>query len=323
VSADRPALAASLAPALDRPVLLVVGPTAVGKSAQALTLAERLDGEIVSLDSRQMVVGLDIGTAKPTAAERARVRHHLVDVAEADAPLPLSAVLDLVDLAVADIRARGRTALLVGGTGQYVRAIREGWQVPEVPPDPSLRAELSALAAAAGPPALHARLAALDPAAAGRIDPRNVRRVVRALEVQAQLGPQSTERAAGPRYSLAIAGLSRPRPTLYARADARLAAMVAAGLEDEVRGLVARGLGWELPAMSSVGYREWRAYLAGRIEAEEVLRLIRHNTRVLIRKQATWMRSDDPEITWFDLEQPGAEAALARWAEAALGGAAV
>jgi tRNA dimethylallyltransferase len=293
----------------------VVGPTAVGKSDLALLLAEDLAGEIVSLDSRQMVRGLDIGTAKPTAVERARVPHHLVDITTPDRPLALPDVLGLVDAAVTDITARGRRPILVGGTGQYVRALREGWQVPPVPPDPALRSELAAFAAAAGPAALHERLATLDPAAAGRIDARNVRRVTRAIEVamagsRDQAEQPAPTRALGARFDLLVVGLSRPRPELYARIDARIDVMLAAGLADEVRGLVEAGYDWRLPAMSSVGYGEWRGYFEGDVDEGEVLRLIRHNTRRLVRNQAAWFRADDPGIRWFEMAAPDAAIAI-------------
>jgi tRNA dimethylallyltransferase len=287
--------------------LLLVGPTAVGKSDLAVRVAEAVGGEIVSLDSRQMVRGLDRGTAKPTPAQRARVPHHLVDVVPPDAAPTLAEVVDWIHAAVDGILARGRRPVLVGGTGQYVRAIREGWQVPAVPPDPALRARLAAVAEAQGPAALHELLADVDPASAAAIDARNVRRVIRAMEIHAFLGrPASAARGrAGSRYELLTVGLDRPRPSLYARVDERIDAMLAQGLEDEVRALVTEGYGWHLPALSSLGYGEWRDYLAGQIGRDEVVRRIRHNTRRLVRNQATWFRADDVTIRWFDLSRPG------------------
>jgi len=287
----------------DSRAVALVGPTAVGKTAVALRLAERFAIEVVSLDSRQMVRRLDAGTAKPTAAERARVVHHLVDIAEPDAPLSLADVQPLALSTIADILARGRLPLVVGGTGQYVRAVIEGWSIPRAAPDAALRARLGEIAEAAGPAALHEQLAAVDPAAAARIDPRNVRRVVRALEVHALTGrPISEVQArAGSRYRWLVLGLGRPREDLYARVDRRIDAMLAGGLEEEVRGLVSAGYGFDLPAMSSVGYREWRGCFAGDIDRDEVVRLIRHDTRRLVRQQATWFRADDRAIHWFDV----------------------
>lgn len=294
-------------------IVAIVGPTAVGKTAVAVRLAERLGGEIVSLDSRQMVRRLEIGTAKPTAEERARAPHHLVDIAEPDAPLALAQVQALAYAAIDAILERGRLPLVVGGTGQYVLAVLEGWIIPGVEPDPVLRAELEAFAAAQGSAALHARLAGVDPVSAERIDARNVRRVVRALEVHARTGePMSViqSRGAAPYASLRI-GLTRPRAELYARIDARIDAMLAAGLEDEVRGLVAAGYGFELPAMNSVGYREWRGCFEGAYDRAEAIRLIRRDTRRLVRMQDTWFRRSEAAFQWFDLSaDPEAESRL-------------
>lgn len=289
--------------AAGRKVVSLVGPTAVGKSAVALDLASDFNGEIVSLDSRQMVRQLDIGTAKPTCDDRQRVKHHLIDITEPDEPLSLAEVQTLAYAAIDGILDRGRRPFLVGGTGQYVRAVLEGWVIPAVPPDPTLRKHLEALAAETGAATLHARLAAIDARAAARIDARNVRRVVRALEVFEHTGERISDlqdRTAPPYDVLAI-GLTRPRPELFARIDRRIDAMLVAGLEREVRRLVAAGYGFDLPALSSVGYAEWRTYLAGGVDRGEVVRLIRHNTRRLVRQQATWFRQDDPELTWFDL----------------------
>ncbi len=307
-----------------RRIVAIVGPTAVGKTALAVPLAEALAGEIVSLDSRQMVRRLELGTAKPTVAERARVPHHLVDIVEPDAALTLAQVQALACAAIDGILARGRLPLVIGGTGQYVRAVLEGWTIPEVAPDWPLRAELEAFAAEHGPDALHARLAAVDAPAAARIDPRNVRRAIRALEVHAHLGePISAVQArAGAPYVCLRIGLTRPRAELYARIDARIDAMLAAGLEDEVRALVAAGYGFDLPAMSSIGYREWRACFEGDIDRAEVIRLIRRDTRRLARMQDTWFRRDDPAIHWFDLATtPDAEARIAALAAAFTSGA--
>jgi tRNA dimethylallyltransferase len=283
-------------------VVAIVGPTAVGKSAVALSVAEDLGGEIVSLDSRQMYRGLDIGTAKPSRDDLARVRHHLVDVADPTTALTLDGVQTLAQRAIDDITARGRRPLVVGGTGQYVAAVLEGWQIPRVTPDPALRAELETYAATHGYEALHTRLGEADPVAAARIDARNVRRVVRALEVYTLTGRRISElQARGPgTHDVVRIGLTRARAELYARVDARIDAMIAAGLEAEVRGLVAAGIGFDLPAMSAVGYREWRGLVAGQIDRAEVVRLIRHDTRRLVRSQMTWFRLDDPGIRWFD-----------------------
>lgn len=287
-----------------RRIPVVFGPTAVGKSALALALAEALGGEIVSLDSRQMLRGLDIGTAKPAPEELARVRHHLVDIADPRWSPSMAEVQGLVHAAIADILARGRRPVLAGGSGQYLRAVLEGWTVPAVPPDAELRAALAVEAAGPeGPAALHARLAAADPTAAAAIDPRNLRRVIRALEVIHHSGRPFSEQAKrrGAPYPWLIVALGRPREVLYARIDARVDRMMAAGLEAELRRLTAAGLSWDLPAMQSVGYQEWVAYLRGEIDLDEVLRLIRHNTRRLVRSQDSWLRSLDQPVLALDL----------------------
>ncbi len=292
-----------------RPLVVIVGPTAVGKSAVALHLAQALDGEIISADSRQVYRGLDIGTAKPTPAERAQIPHHLIDILDPDETLGLAQYQALATAAIDAIQGRGRLPLLVGGTGQYIRGVLEGWRAPEVAPNPALRAYLTAEAERKGADKLFAWLAALDPAAAGWIDPRNVRRVVRALEVTLTTGRPFSElrRRQPPSYDALQIGLTLPRDVLYARADARIDAMIAAGWADEVRRLLEQGYNLSLPAMSSLGYREMGRYVLGQIDLAEAIRLIRQATRRFIRHQANWFRLSDPRIHWFDMTQERAE----------------
>jgi tRNA dimethylallyltransferase len=230
------------------------------------------------------------------------VRHHLLDVVDPDEGLSLARFQDLAYAAIEDILARGRVPFLVGGTGQYVMAVVEGWQVPRVPPDEALRCELYREAEEEGANALHARLSALDPVAAGRIDARNVRRVVRALEVCLTTGRPISEQQQKrpPPYSILMVGLSMSRPDLYRRIDERVARMVEAGLEDEVRRLVAEGYGFDLPAMSGVGYGQFAPYLAGEATLAGVVREIKRATRRLVRHQGNWFSHDDPRIAWFD-----------------------
>ncbi len=285
-------------------LLVLVGPTAVGKSDLALSLASALGGEIVSADSRHAYRGMDIGTAKPTAAERQLVPHHLLDIKNPDEMLSLGEYLQLVAAVLADIRRRERLPLLVGGTGQYVRAVVEGWQAPEVPPQPELRAELEAMAAREGKEAVFARLLELDPVSAATIDPRNLRRVIRALEVTLVTGqPFSQQRTkTPPPYHVLQIGLTRPRPALYARADARIEAMFAAGFVAEVEHLLAAGYTPDLPSFSSLGYREVAGHLVGQHSLEEAKMLLRRHTREFIRRQYNWFALSDPTIAWFDLE---------------------
>lgn len=283
------------------PLVILVGPTAVGKSDVSLALAQRLTpaGEIVSADSRTFYRGMDIGTAKPTTEARARVPHHLVDVTTPDRPWSLADFQRAARAAIADVHARGRVPLLVGGTGQYVRAVAEAWELPASQPDESLRAELEATARTHGAQALHARLQVLDPEAAQRVDPRNVRRVIRAIEI-ARAGGRG-RKGASPYTTLTI-GLTRPREELYRRVDARINAMLAAGWLGEVRRLMAQGYDWSLPAMSALGYRQLGSTLRGECSLEDAVRDMRRASRMLVRRQANWFKPDDPTIRWFQMD---------------------
>jgi tRNA dimethylallyltransferase len=295
----------NLEPRADFQLLVLVGPTAVGKTVLAIELAERLGGEIVSADSRCLYRGMNIGTAKPSLAEQARVPHHLLDVTTPNRPWTLSQYQAAALEAIAGIQARGRRPLLVGGTGQYIRAVVEGWQAPPGDPDGALRAELEAALSREGVGALAARLQGVDPASAARIDLRNPRRVVRALEVALATGQSfvAQRRRVAPPFTSLILGLTRPRPELYARIDARVDAMMAAGLEAEVRGLAAQGYGWNLPAMSALGYRQMGGYLRGESDLAEAVGRIKRDTRVFVRRQANWFKPNDPAIRWFDAGQ--------------------
>jgi len=284
-----------------QPLLTIVGPTAAGKTTLAIHLAQRFNGEIVSADSRLFYRGMDIGTAKPSMAERALVPHHLIDLCAPDETLSLGQYQRLACQTIDAIQTRGRLPILAGGTGQYVWAVVEGWGIPEVAPRPALRAALEEL----GQDTLAAWLVALDPVAAARIEPRNVRRVVRALEVTLVTGRRISDlqRKTPPPYDIYILGLAVDRPTLYRRIDARVDAMMAAGLLDEVAGLLAAGYGAELPPMSGLGYRQLLAYLAGKSSLEEAVERIKFETHRFARQQATWFRRDDPRIMWFDLDE--------------------
>ena len=292
-------------PFLDHPdpLLVILGPTAVGKTQVALELAERLGGEIVSADSRLFYRGMDIGTAKPTQAERERIPHHLIDVADPDEVWSLPIFQQSARQAIHEIHLRRRLPLLVGGTGQYIRAVTEGWLPPAQQPDPQLRATLEKWASEIGPFELHNRLAVIDPQAASNIQPQNVRRTVRALEVIFCTGEKFSvqrQRQVSP-YSLLLVGLSRPRPELYARIDARIDAMLAAGFQDEVSGLLARGYSPDLPSLSAIGYREMIACLRGKMTREAAIVEMKRLTRQFVRRQANWFKAADPSIHWFTM----------------------
>lgn len=296
------------------PLVAIVGPTATGKTALSVRLAQAVGGEVVSADSRQVYRGMDIGTAKATPEEQAGVPHHLLDVVDPNQALSLAEFQALAYAAIDGVLARGRVPFLVGGTGQYAMAVIEGWQVPRVPPDEGLRRELYRQAKAEGAQALHSRLQALDPAAARRIDPRNVRRVIRALEVCLTTGRPISEQQdkMPPPYRILILGLELPRDVLYERIDRRVEAMMAAGLEDEVRRLVAAGYGFDLPAMSGVGYGQFQPYLAGEASLEEAVQAIKRATRRFVRHQANWFRRDDPRIHWLSATADAYQPALQR-----------
>ena len=283
------------------PLIVILGPTAVGKTETALQLAEALDGEIVSADSRLFYRGMDIGTAKPAPAELARVPHHLVDVADPDETWSLAMFQRAAQAAIAEIHARGRLPFLVGGTGQYIRAVTEAWEIPEVAPDFRMREALEKWAQEVGPDGLHRRLAEVDPEAAERIDPRNLRRTVRALEVILRTGKRfSAQKSRGESpYRVLQLGLTRPRPELYARIDARIEAMLEAGFLEEVRGLLAAGYAPDLPSMSAIGYRQMVQVIQGEITLEEAVTLMKRLTRQFVRRQANWFKFDDPNIHWF------------------------
>jgi len=290
-------------PAASRPLLVIVGPTAVGKTKIAITLAEALNAEIVSADSRYLYRGMDIGTAKPSLAERARVPQHLIDVTTPDQPWTLTQFQTTALEAINSIHARGKLPLLVGGTGQYIRAITEGWQVPPGNPSGELRAALEAELSEKGVETLATRLAAVDPASAARIDLRNPRRVIRALEVALTTGESfvAQRRKTATPYAITTIGLTLPRPDLYARIDARVDEMFRAGLVDEVKGLVQQGYGWNLPALSALGYKQIGQYLRGECDLPEAIRRIKSETRKFVRRQANWFKPSDPGIKWFDV----------------------
>ncbi len=286
-----------------RPLLALVGPTGVGKTALGVLLARQLGGEIVSADSRQVYRYMDIGTAKPTREEQAQARHHLIDIVDPDEDFGLATYQELASAAIDSIFKRNLTPLLVGGTGQYVHAMIEGWNVPRVPPDEALRAELFAQAERDGHLALYEKLLALDPAAQDLIDARNVRRVVRALEVCLKSGrPFSEQRGKSPPpYRIVQIGLTLEREALYRRIDARIEQMVARGLVNEVQALLDRGYGWWLPALSSLGYGQFKSYFEGAAPLDECVAAIKKETRRFIRQQYNWFRPSDPSIHWFDV----------------------
>ena len=290
-----------LPPGLPAPLVVIVGPTAVGKTEVAIQLAQQLDGEIVSADSRLFYRGMDIGTAKPTPEEQARAPHHLIDVANPDKTWSLTVFQQAAREAIEGIHARGKLPILVGGTGQYVHALLQSWEVPPQEPDPAFRQVLERWAEAVGPYALHHRLSVIDPQSAAQIDARNVRRTIRALEVTLRTGQRfsAQRQRAGSPYSLLLVGLKRPRVELYRRIDERIAAMIEAGFVEEVRGLLERGYSPDLPTLSAIGYRQITAYIYGEMTLEEAVVQMKRLTRRYVRQQGNWFKETDATIHWF------------------------
>ncbi|MFQ6001393.1 MAG: tRNA (adenosine(37)-N6)-dimethylallyltransferase MiaA [Anaerolineae bacterium] len=285
-------------------LIVIVGPTAVGKTQLALRLCEEFRGEVVSADSRQIYRGMDIGTAKPTAEERRRVPHHLIDLIEPDEGFTLVQYQEKAYEAIDEILSRGRLPFLVGGTGLYVKALVEGFSVPRVKPDMARRRALLKEARERGAEALHARLKEVDPTAAARIDPRNVRRVIRALEVYEATGQpiSQLQRKEPPPYSILKIGLTMERKALYRRIDERVDRMMEMGLLEEVKRLVERGYGYHLPAMSGLGYKQLGLYLRGEVDLAEAVRMIKSETRRFVRQQYKWFRLDDETINWIEVD---------------------
>ena len=290
------------------PLLALVGPTAAGKTEAGIAVAERLGAEIVSVDSMLVYRGMDVGTAKPTAEQRARVPHHLLDVAEPSEPFSVARYQELAGAAVEGIRSRGRRVLLVGGSALYERAVVDDLGFPGT--DPDTRRDLEAEAAVVGAAGLHERLAASDPTAAAKIEPGNVRRTVRALEVAELTGQPFSSFAAGwdvyEPDRVRAAGISMPAPVLRTRIEDRVAEMLERGWLDEVRGLVERGFGAWLTSAQAIGYAELARHLAGELTLDAAIAGTVKRTRALARRQLAFFRRD-PRIRWFEAGEAGAE----------------
>ncbi len=283
-------------------LVVVVGPTAVGKSRLAMRLAQTIDGEIVSADSRQVYRYMDIGTAKPSLQERALVPHHLIDVVDPDRGFSLALYQEMAYRAVADIQRRGKVALLVGGSGLYVRAIIGGFRIPQTPPDAELRRNLEEKATKEGAQALYRELEQIDPDAARKIDPRNIRRLIRALEVCRISGvPFSQLQRSSPSFRALLIGLTTDRRDLYQRIDSRVDRMMEQGLVPEVAGLLQRGYSLDLPSMSGLGYKQIGRYLQGKMTLDEAMQQIKFETHRFVRHQYAWFRLNDESIRWFDV----------------------
>ncbi len=290
------------------PLIAIVGPTAVGKTAIGIALAEKIGGEIISADAVAVYTGLDIGTAKPDVAERTRIPFHLVDVVSPNEDFTVADYVRLAEVAIEDIRQRGKRPILVGGTGLYIRAMTATLSVPNVPPQIALRAALWEEVRQYGPTPLHQRLADVDAESASKILSGDAKRIIRALEVYSVTGkPLSSfhtpEGVQGiPRPNTAQFGLTMDRERLYARIEARVDAMMVAGFLDEVQELVAAGYGSRLKAMQSLGYRHLVACIAGETTLKSAIEELKRDTRRFAKRQLSWFNAD-PNITWLDVER--------------------
>ena len=280
-----------VSPVIAPPLVVIVGPTAVGKTTLGIDLAIEFDGEVVNADSRYLYRGFDIGVAKPSLAERRGVPHHLIDICEPADEMSVVTYQELAFAAIDDVLSRGRLPLLVGGTPLYVNAVVENWQVPRVPPDWELRKRLEREIGELGLEAVAARLGEIDPTTAARSG-RNARRVIRALEIYEATGqPMSAQEGKlPPRYRTLELRLTLPRDQLYAALDRRIDDQLARGLLKEVRGLLTAGVQPDLPAMSSLGYRQLIPVIEGRATLAEAVATLRTDTRRYVRHQETWLR---------------------------------
>jgi tRNA dimethylallyltransferase len=284
-------------------IIAVVGPTASGKSELALQLASEFNGEIVNADSRQIYRYLDIGTAKPSLSDRKLVPHHLVDFVDPDESFSLALYQSMAYEKFDDIMERGNLPFLVGGTGQYIWATVQGWKVPEVAPDYELRSSLEKKARDEGNDALYEMLKSVNPEVAARIDPSNVRRVIRALEITSNK-PEATsvlwQKEAHP-YKFLIIGLTMERKLLYQRIDKRAEMMIDSGLLEETKSIMMKGYTLDLPSLSGIGYRQMGKVLDGELNMEVALERMKFETHKFARRQYTWFRKNDSQIHWFDV----------------------
>ena len=290
----------------DLPLTVVIcGPTGVGKTSLAIDLARRFEGEIIGADSMQLYRHMDIGTAKPTPGEQAAVTHHMVDIVDPDDHFDAEMYAGMAYTTVLTLTGKGILPFIVGGTGLYIKALIHGL-FESLKIDTGIRKRLKKEAEARGGPHLHARLKTVDPAAAARIHANDTYRIVRALEIYETTGrrmsdTQQLHQFKPQRLQAIKIGLHMEREELYQRIDQRVDQMISGGLASEVQGLVADGYGFDLPAMSGVGYGQFAPYLSGEATLDEVADDVKRATRRFVRQQANWFRQDDDRIHWFEV----------------------
>ena len=285
-------------------LIAIVGPTGIGKSKLAIRLAQTFNGEIVSADSRQVYRYLDIGTAKPTLEELSLAPYHLINIVNPDEDFSLAQYQELACRAIEDIQQRNKLALLVGGSGLYVWSVLEGWGIPPVPPDLEFRHSLEEKAATVGKDELYQELAEIDPVVAQRIDRRNVRRVIRALEVHRGTGTpfSQLQNKKTLLINTLVVGLTADRAELYRRIDSRVDEMIKQGLVAEVERLMNMGYSLNLPAMSGIGYKEIGMFLRGELTLAAAIQQIKFETHRLVRHQYAWFKLNDDRIRWFGMQ---------------------
>ncbi|MCX7993855.1 MAG: tRNA (adenosine(37)-N6)-dimethylallyltransferase MiaA [Fimbriimonadales bacterium] len=287
-----------------QPLIVILGPTATGKTDVGILLAERWNGEVISADSSAVYRGLDIGSAKPTPEEQQRVRFHLIDVADPDEVFTAAKFRDLALQAIGDIQSRGKRVLVVGGTGLYIRVLLHGFSLAPPPADPEVRARWRAELERVGAPALHERLKRIDPVAAARIHPNDAVRITRALEVYEMTGVPISQWQLHAQTELPAFkfGLTMPRELLYQRIDRRVDKMIEMGMLQEVQNLLRKGYNPDQPALKGLGYRHLIGYIQGHVGWDEAVQLWKRDTRRFAKRQLTWFRKE-PGVHWIDASQ--------------------
>ena len=285
-------------------VIFIVGPTASGKTAAAIHLAKKLDGEVVSADSMAIYKGMDIGTAKPTREEMQGISHHMISCVDPRIPYSASEYKDDAERCIFDILNRGKVPIVCGGTGLYVNALIYPLDFTSAPSDEKIRAELTEFAEKYGNEALHRELEKVDPKSASELHPNNVRRVIRALEIYRLTGKTKSEQATMDKpfelpYTPVLMGITQERVKLYEKCDLRVKKMMEEGLLQEVRNLLANGLTPEMQSMQGIGYKELVKHINGELSLPEAVELMQKLTRHLAKRQLTWFRAN-PDILWFD-----------------------
>lgn len=289
-------------------LLVIIGPTAVGKTAISIELAKKLSGEVISGDSMQVYKDLDIGTAKIKPEEAAGIPHHLIDIRQPDEAFSVADFQQLARCKIKEINSRGKLPILVGGTGLYVQAVLDEYEFGPTMENQEFRRNMHKIAAEKGPDYLHQQLQKIDPLSAKKLHPNDLRRVIRAMEYYHTTGKRISsnnegyKREQSKRYESAIIGLTMERQLLYQRIESRVDKMMEEGFLEEVKGLLSRGYGADLPSMQGLGYKQLVGYLTGETDLATAISLIKRDTRHFAKRQLTWFRRD-PRIEWFQVDQ--------------------